>query len=78
MSRAHEVANRPSILDLAKKGGWSSAVILDDSITAASSAAFLVEHENRDENALSAGKLVDQLRYTSVGITCSARTRRQE
>ena len=51
----------PSILDLARKAGWSTAVITDDSVTGATPAAFVVEHANRDQHEIIAAKIVDQL-----------------
>ena len=51
----------PSILDLAKKAGWSTAVITDDSVTGATPAPFLVEHGNRDQHEIIAAKILDQL-----------------
>jgi len=51
----------PSILDLARKAGWSTAVITDDSVTGATPAPFLVEHRNRDQHEVIASKMLDQL-----------------
>jgi len=51
----------PSILDLAKKAGWTTAVITDDSVTGATPAAFLVEHGNRDQHEAIAPKILDRL-----------------
>ena len=51
----------PSILDLAKKAGWSTAVITDDSVTGATPAPFLVEHGNRDQHEIIAAKIQSQL-----------------
>ena len=51
----------PSILDLAKKAGWSTAVITDDSVTGATPAPFVVEHDNRDQHEIIAAKILDQL-----------------
>jgi alkaline phosphatase len=51
----------PSILDLARRAGWSTAVITDDSVTGATPAAFLVEHASRDQPEIIAAKLVEQL-----------------
>ena len=51
----------PSILDLAKKAGWSTAVVTDDSVTGATPAPFLVEHANRDQHEIIAAKILDQL-----------------
>jgi alkaline phosphatase len=51
----------PSILDFAKKAGWSTAVVTDDSVTGATPAPFLVEHDNRDQHEIIAAKILDQL-----------------
>ncbi len=51
----------PSILDLAKRAGWSTAVITDDSVTGATPAPFLVEHGNRDQHEIIAAKILEQL-----------------
>ncbi|HEY5704876.1 MAG TPA: alkaline phosphatase [Terrimicrobiaceae bacterium] len=51
----------PSILDIAKRAGWSTAVVTDDSVTGATPAAFLLEHANRDQHEIIAAKLLDQL-----------------
>lgn len=51
----------PSILDFAKKAGWSTAVVTDDSVTGATPAPFLVEHDNRDQHEIIASKILEQL-----------------
>lgn len=51
----------PSLLDLARKAGWSTGVVTDDSVTGATPAAFLVEHGSRWEEAQIASKIVDRL-----------------
>ncbi len=51
----------PSILDLAKRAGWSTAIVTDDSVTGATPAPFLLEHSNRDQHEIIAEKLLDQL-----------------
>jgi alkaline phosphatase len=51
----------PSILDFARKAGWSTAVVTDDSVTGATVAPFLVEHASRDQHEVIASKMVDQL-----------------
>jgi alkaline phosphatase len=51
----------PSILDLARKADWSTAVITDDSVTGATPASFVVESANRDQHEMIASKMVDQL-----------------
>ena len=50
-----------SILDLARKAGWSTGVITDDSVTGATPAPFLIEHPSRDQHEVIASKIVDQL-----------------
>jgi alkaline phosphatase len=61
MARPGEMTGPPSILDLAKRAGWSTAVITDDSVTGATPASFVVEHDNRDQHEIIAAKLLDQL-----------------
>ncbi|MDD5198329.1 MAG: alkaline phosphatase [Terrimicrobiaceae bacterium] len=61
MAHARSKDSPPSLLDLARKAGWSTGIVTDDSITGATEAPFLIEHGNRDENALIAAKMVDQL-----------------
>lgn len=51
----------PSILDLAKRAGWSTAIVTDDSVTGATPAPFLLEHSNRDQHEIIAEKLLDRL-----------------
>lgn len=51
----------PSILDLAKKAGWTTAVVTDDSVTGGTPAPFLIEHDNRNEHDRIALKIVSQL-----------------
>jgi alkaline phosphatase len=51
----------PSILDIAKKAGWSTAVITDDSVTGGTPAPFIVEHAHRDQHEIIAAKILDQL-----------------
>ena len=51
----------PSILDLAKKAGWSTGVVTDDSVTGATPAPFLVEHDNRDQHQIIASKILERL-----------------
>lgn len=50
-----------SILDLARKAGWSTGVITDDSVTGATPAPFLIEHPSRAQHEAIASKIVDQL-----------------
>jgi alkaline phosphatase len=51
----------PSLLDVARKAGWSTGIVTDDSVTGATPASFLVEHRNRFEDGAIASKIVDQL-----------------
>ncbi len=51
----------PSILDLAKKEGWTTAVVTDDSVTDGTPSPFLIEHDNRNEHDRIALKIVSQL-----------------
>lgn len=62
-NRTVGLGERPaeSILDLAQKAGWSTAVVTDDSVTGSTPAPFLIEHPDRDENHLIAGKILAQL-----------------
>ena len=46
----------PSILDLASKAGWLYGVVTDDYVTGATPAPFLVEHDNRDQHEVIAGR----------------------
>ncbi len=39
----------PSIVDLAKKAGWTTGVITDDSVTGGTPAPFVIEHNHREE-----------------------------
>ncbi len=61
MAAPSDAASLPSILDLAKRAGWSTAVITDDCVTGATPAPFLVEHINRDQQEIIAAKIIDQL-----------------
>jgi alkaline phosphatase len=51
----------PSLLDLARQAGWSTATVTDDSVTGATSAAFEVEEADRNQHARIASKIVPQL-----------------
>lgn len=51
----------PSLLDLAKAAGWSTAVVTDDSVTGGTPSPFLVEHSDREQHAEIAGKILPQL-----------------
>jgi len=57
----HSKTGPPSLLDLARRAGWSTGVVSDDSVTGATPASFLVEHGSRQEEAQIASKIVDQL-----------------
>lgn len=61
MASSEATSSPASILDLAKKAGWSTAVITDDSVTGGTSSPFLIEHANRDQHEIIALKLLDQL-----------------
>ncbi len=61
MAGALDQTGPPSILDLAKKAGWSTGVISDDAVTGATPSAFLVEHPRRTQYAMIAEKIVEQL-----------------
>ncbi len=50
----------PSIFDIAKKAGWSTAVITDDEINGGTTAPFIVEHGDRSELWEIAGKMIPQ------------------
>jgi alkaline phosphatase len=58
---AGDRADAPSILDLARKAGWSTGVISDDSLTGATPASFLVENNARSDSYSIAEKIADQL-----------------
>jgi len=51
----------PSLLDLARNAGWSTAVITDDSVTGGTPSPFLVESPEREKHAEIAAKMVDAL-----------------
>ncbi len=51
----------PSLLDLARKAGWCTGIVTDDSVTGATEAPFLVEHRERDQNAIIAAKMAEQI-----------------
>jgi alkaline phosphatase len=46
----------PSLLDLARKAGWSTGIVTDDSVTGATEAPFLLEDGNRNETPEIAAK----------------------
>jgi len=50
-----------SLLDLARKAGWSTGIITDDSVTGATPAPFCVECPDRNQHSLIASKIVPQL-----------------
>lgn len=53
--------SQPSILDLAKKAGWNTGVISDDSVTGATPCSFVIEHPNRREEYVIANKEIRAL-----------------
>ncbi|HEY5893602.1 MAG TPA: alkaline phosphatase [Chthoniobacterales bacterium] len=53
--------SQPSILELAKKAGWNTGVISDDSVTGATPSSFVIEHPNRREEYIIANKEVRAL-----------------
>ncbi|HEY5751599.1 MAG TPA: alkaline phosphatase [Chthoniobacterales bacterium] len=53
--------SQPSILDLAKKAGWNTGVISDDSVTGATPSSFVIEHPNRREEYVIANKEIRAL-----------------
>jgi alkaline phosphatase len=61
MATPNAAADAPSLLDLARRAGWSTGVVTDDSVTGATPASFLVEHKSRWEEAEIAAKIVDAL-----------------
>ncbi len=50
-----------SLLDLARKAGWSTGTITDDSVTGATPSPFSVECPDRNQHSLIASKIVPQL-----------------
>ena len=60
MAKINSETSPPSLLDLARKAGWSTGIVTDDSVTGATEAPFLVEHKSRWEEAAIASKMVDQ------------------
>ena len=61
MADSAALSSPQSILDLARKAGWSTGVITDDSVTGATPAPFLIEHPSRAQHEAIASKIVDQL-----------------
>lgn len=51
----------PSLLDAARKAGWSTGIITDDSVTGATPAPFIVECPDRNRHAPIAASIVPQL-----------------
>jgi alkaline phosphatase len=51
----------PSLLDLARKAGWATGIVTDDSVTGATEAPFLLEDGNRNEEAILAAKTLAAL-----------------
>jgi len=50
-----------SLLDIAKKRGWSTAVVTDDTVTGGTPSPFIVEHPERREEQFIARKTVDRM-----------------
>lgn len=61
MAKSGDQTGPESILDVAKKAGWSTGVISDDAVTGATPSAFLVELPRRTEYARVANKIASQL-----------------
>ena len=54
-----------SVIELAKKAGWATGVITDDSVTGGTPAPYLVEHDHREEEYL-----IANLEMQSLGKSC--------
>lgn len=61
MASASSIDAPPSLLDLARRAGWSTATVTDDSVTGATPAPFEVEDADRSQHARIASKIVPQL-----------------
>jgi alkaline phosphatase len=61
MAEPASKSSPPSLLDLARKAGWSTGIVTDDSVTGATEAPFLLEHPNRNEEAQIAAKTLAAL-----------------
>lgn len=55
----------PSIVDLAKKAGWVTGVITDDSVTGGTSAPFVIAHNHREEEYI-----IANLQVQALGKNC--------
>jgi len=51
----------PSLLDVARKAGWSTGLVTDDAIMGGTVASFIVETPNRFDYARIGSKILDQL-----------------
>lgn len=58
---ANATSAPPSLLDVARAAGWSTAVITDDSVTGGTPSPFLVENGEREQHDVIASKIIDQL-----------------
>lgn len=61
MASATSRTSPPSLLDLARKQGWSTAVVTDDSVTGATPAPFLAECPSRKDDARIAHEIISQM-----------------
>ncbi len=57
--------SQPSILDLAKKAGWATGVITDDSVTGGTPTPFVIEHDHREEEFI-----IANLEARNLGKNC--------
>jgi alkaline phosphatase len=55
----------PSIVDLAKKAGWATGVITDDSVTGGTPAPFVIEHDHREQEFI-----IANLEAQNLGKNC--------
>ncbi len=61
MADRNPASARESVLDIAREAGWSVGIVSDDSVAGGTPAPFLVEHDQRNESAVIAGKLIPEL-----------------
>jgi len=61
MASAASTNAPPSLLDVARQAGWSTATVTDDSVTGATPAPFEVEDAERNQHARIASKIVARL-----------------
>ena len=61
MASAGSTNTPESLLDLARKAGWSTGTITDDSATGATPAPFSVECPDRNQHSLIASKIVSKM-----------------